>query len=212
MTKITQNLGTALPPVHYRRVLRGETIPHEEKVFSVFEPYTEWLSKGKAGVPVELGLNVCVLEDQHGFILHHQVMVQQTDEAVAVAMVAETQARFPSLRACSFDTGFYTPKNRTELEQRLALVVMPKKGKRSAAEPEWETSEPVVQLRRQHAAVESAINALEVHGLDRCPDRGLAGFQRYVALVVVARNIQQLGVLLRRQEAAARKRRSRQAA
>jgi hypothetical protein len=30
--------------------------------------------------------------------------------------------------------------------------------------------------------VESAINALEAHGLDRCPDHGLAGFQRYVAL------------------------------
>ena len=55
-------------------VLAGETIPHEEKVFSVFEEHTEWISKGKAGVPVELGLRVCVLEDQHGFILHHRVM------------------------------------------------------------------------------------------------------------------------------------------
>jgi len=51
------------------------------------------------------------------------------------------------------------------------------------------------------AAVESAINALEVHGLDRCLDHGLAGFKRYVALAVVARNIQRLGALLRRQEA-----------
>ena len=57
-----------------RRVIYGETIPHEEKVFSIFEPHTEWIGKGKAGVPVELGLRVCVLEDQHRFILHHQVM------------------------------------------------------------------------------------------------------------------------------------------
>ena len=34
-----------------RRVIQGETIPHEEKVFSIFEPHTEWISKGKAGVP-----------------------------------------------------------------------------------------------------------------------------------------------------------------
>ena len=47
-----------------RRVLWGETIPHGEKVFSLFEPHTEWISKGKAGVPVELGLNTCILEDQ----------------------------------------------------------------------------------------------------------------------------------------------------
>ena len=61
-----------------RRVIEDERIPHEEKVFSVFEEHTEWVSKGKAGVPVELGLRVCVLEDQFGFILHHRVMEQQT--------------------------------------------------------------------------------------------------------------------------------------
>lgn len=42
-----------------RRVLRGERIPHDEKVFSLFQLHTEWISKGKAGVPVELGLRVC---------------------------------------------------------------------------------------------------------------------------------------------------------
>jgi transposase, IS5 family len=48
-----------------RRVILGEKIPHEEKVFSLFEPHTEWVMKGKAGVPVELGVKVCVMEDQH---------------------------------------------------------------------------------------------------------------------------------------------------
>ncbi len=57
-----------------RRVLEGEAIPHAEKVFSIFEPHTEWVNKGKAGVPVELGLKVCAVEDRHGFILHHHVM------------------------------------------------------------------------------------------------------------------------------------------
>ena len=31
-----------------RRLVRGETIPHEEKVFSIFEEHTRWVSKGKA--------------------------------------------------------------------------------------------------------------------------------------------------------------------
>ena len=44
-----------------RRVIGGERISHEEKVFSIFEEYTEWISKGKAGVPQELGLLVCIL-------------------------------------------------------------------------------------------------------------------------------------------------------
>ncbi len=78
-----------------RRVLAGEVIAHHEKVFSIFEPHTEWISKGKAGVPVELGLRVCILEDQHGFVLHHQVMEKQTDDQVAVSMVEQSQAIFP---------------------------------------------------------------------------------------------------------------------
>ena len=36
-----------------RRIMEGEKIPHVEKIFSVFEEHTEWISKGKAGVPQE---------------------------------------------------------------------------------------------------------------------------------------------------------------
>ena len=36
-----------------RRVIEGEKIPHTEKVFSLFQPHTEWISKGKAGVKTE---------------------------------------------------------------------------------------------------------------------------------------------------------------
>ena len=86
-----------------RRVILGEDIPHGEKVFSIFEPHTEWISKGKAGVPVELGVKVCILEDQYQFILHHQVMQSQTDDQVTVQMATQAQKRFPNLNACSFD-------------------------------------------------------------------------------------------------------------
>jgi hypothetical protein len=184
-----------------RRVLQGETIPHAEKVFSIFQPHTEWISKGKAGVPVELGLRVCVLEDQHRFILHHQVMVQQTDDQVAVAMVAAAQARFPDLRAVSFDKGFWSPANRQALEACLDLVGLPKKGRLAAQDLARETDPAFVAARRQHAAVESAINGLESVGLDRCPDHGLTGFRRYVALAVLARNLHRLGVVVRERQA-----------
>ena len=118
------------------------------------------------------------------------------DEAIAVSMVEQTQARFPDLRVCSFDKGFWSPGNRKALEELLDLPVLPKKGKLSSRDQAIEQSDDFVTSRRQHAAVESAINALEVHGLDRCLDHGLEGFRRYVAMAVVARNIQKLGVLL----------------
>jgi hypothetical protein len=184
-----------------RRVLCAERIPHAEKVFSIFQPHTEWISKGKAGVPVELGLRVAVVEDRYRFILHHQVMEKVTDDRIAVPIIAETRARFPDLKSVSMDKGFHSPANRTGLADVIALPVVPKKGKRSAAETARESDPEFIRLRRQHPAVESAINALEIHGLDICRDDGSTGFKRYVALAVVARNVQRLGAILHAQEA-----------
>ncbi len=179
-----------------RRVILGQTIAHEEKVFSIFQPHTEWISKGKAGVPVELGVKVCILEDQYQFILHHQVMQNQTDDQVTLEMVAQARKRFSHLSVCSFDKGFHSPANQSELKEMLDLVVLSRKGKLSKESQAIEQAPEFVKARRAHSAVESAINGLEVHGLDVCPDHGIIGFKRYVALAVVARNIHRIGAIL----------------
>ena len=184
----------------HRRLLLGESIPHGEKVFSIFEPHTEWVSKGKAGVPVELGVRVCVMSDQHGFTLHHRVMERCTDDTVAVPMVRDTRERYAELRAVSMDKGFHSPRNQSELREIVETVVLPKKGRRTKAEAAREAEPEFVRLRRTHAAVESAINALEVHGLDRCRDHGIEGFQRYTGLSVLGRNVQHLGAILLRRD------------
>lgn len=186
-----------------RRVLDGGTIAHAEKVFSIFQEHTEWIKKGKAGVPQELGLRVSIVEDQYGFILNHMVHEKQTDDQVAVPIVKATQKDFPDFSQCSFDKGYYTRSNRLELTKLLDLTVMPKKGKLSKADKELQYSVEFIEARQQHSAVESAINALENHGLDRCPDSGIDGFKSYVAMAVVGRNIQKLGrVILDRQREA----------
>ena len=183
-----------------RRVINGETIPHEEKVFSLFEEHTEWISKGKAGISQELGLRVCILEDQHNFILHHRVMEKETDDKVAVLMVGAAKRMFPDLDSCSFDKGFYRPGNKIELEKVIDNGILPQIGKLSLKDKENEYSDYFVQARNKHSVVESGINALENHGLDRCPDHGIIGFKRYVALAVVARNIQNLGNIIQTKE------------
>ena len=188
-------------------MIRGEIIPHDEKVFSIFEEHTEWISKGKAGVPQELGLRVCVLEDQFGFILHHLVMEKQTDDKVTVPITRGAKERFPNLKSCSWDTGFYSPTNRRELQNIIEKVILPKKGKLSSKDKEIEYSEEFIKAKRQHSAIESAINALENHSLDRCPDHGIIGFKRYVALAIVARNIQILGNMIQQKELKRLKRR-----
>jgi IS5 family transposase len=195
-----------------RRVIGGESIQHEEKVFSIFEEHTEWISKGKARVPQELGLKVCILEDQYGFILHNRVMENETDEKAAVPMVEETKkkyAKYANLISCSFDKGFYSPGNKKRLMELLELVILPKKGKLSESDKRMEYSEEFQLGRRKHSGVESAINGLENHGLDRCLDNGLYGFKRYVSFAVLARNIETLGSLIREQQLKSLKRKER---
>jgi len=183
-----------------RRAIEGETIPHEEKVFSIFEEHTEWIKKGKAGVVVELGLRVCIVKDQYGFILHYRVMQNETDDKVAVPIIKETIERFGGLSGCSFDKGFHSPSNQEELAKILDKVILPRKGKLSAINKEIENSEEFRQARRKHSAVESSISALKNHGLERCPDHGLHGFKRYVGMAVVARNIQIIGHIIQQRE------------
>jgi len=173
-----------------RRVVEGETIPHHEKVFSIFQEHTEWIVKGKAGVSQELGLKVCIVKDQYGFILHHRVMQNETDDKTAVPIIEETIRRFSDFRSCSFDKGFHSRKNQEKLAAILDKVILPRKGRLSAINKEIEQSEEFIQAKHKHSAVESSINALENHGLDRCLDHGIHGFKRYVALAIVARNIQ----------------------
>ena len=151
-------------------------------------------------MPVELGLRVCVVEDQHRFILHHQIMQKTTDDAVAVEVVEQTKLRFDALQSVSMDKGFHSADNQIKLAEIVDLVILPRKGRLNVVDKARESDAEFVQLRRQHSAVESAINALESHGLDICPDHGIVGFRRYVGLAVVARNIQRLGAVLRQQE------------
>ena len=183
-----------------RRVLQGEVIEHSEKIFSVFEEHTRWISKGKAGRPVELGVPLAIVEDQHQFVLDYQIMWQGGDVDVAVPLIESCQEMHPDLQECSFDRGFHSPENRRRLENLLDMVALPKKGRLNAADQERESEENFSRARKQHPAVESAINHLEHHGLDRVRAKGADGFERTVGLAIVAANLHQLGRMLQKSE------------
>ena len=182
-----------------RRLIDGESISHSEKVFSLFEPYTEWIKRGKAAKRQELGLKIAIAQDQFGFIIANQVMQQQHDKDIAVP-ITETMRKTHEIESISFDKNFWTPENYRRLSQWIRVVVMPKKGKRNQQEYEREHSKTFKALRKQHSAIESAINCLEHHGLNRCPDRGLHNFKKYAALGVLACNLHKLGNLLAEKE------------
>lgn len=195
-----------------RRILNGEKIPHGEKVHSLFEPHTEWISKGKAGKTQELGVRVAIAEDENGLLLGWRTMYGETDEKVTMKMAKELKKKYPSINMFSFDKGFYTPENKKELEELVDNAILPKKGAVSAKEKQRTSAPEYIKFRHKHSRIESAINSIENHGLDRCMDHGKEGFQRYVGIAVVARNVLQIGQIVQRRLIDEEKRRSRIAA
>ena len=180
-----------------RRVLEGEQIPQEEKVFSIFAPHTRWCAKGKAGRAVELGVPVSIVESEHQFLLHGKVMWSEADVDVAAQMIEETQAQYAELEQCSFDKGYHSPANQKRLGVLLKENVMPRKGKLSKAAKEREGQAVFQAARKAHPAVESAINNLECRGLDRIREQGAEGFERMVWLGLLAANLHRIGCVVR---------------
>ena len=178
-----------------RRVLQGETIPHADKLFSLFEPHTEWINKGKVSPAVELGHKVLITTDQYSLILDYKIMTQSSDVKETLPLADRLLARFGDgqIQSGSVDKGFSAQQDRELLELFIPEVIMPKKGRRSQADQARETHKTFRRLRQQHSAIESDINALEHHGLNRCPDKGWAGFQRYVGLGILAYNLHKIG-------------------
>lgn len=179
-----------------RRLLKGETIPASEKVYSIFEEHTEWISKGKPGHQVELGHLVLVTTDQHHFIVDYKVMEKEKDAPQVDTLIERIKATFPAtaIYSHSFDKGFYSRGNYAALEKSgTERVIMPKRGKLNKAEKEREHTREFKALRNQHSAVESNINMLGHHGMNRCPDQGIAHYKRYFGLSVLAYNLHILG-------------------
>lgn len=185
-----------------RRLLKGETIPPAEKVFSIFEPHTEWISKGKQNKKVELGHKILIATDQYHFILHHQVIAGKADVELTIPLADALLSRYNNIESLSLDKGFYSKENKELLSLAIPHLVMPKKGKLNATEKEEESAKKFKKLRNLHSAVESNINQLEHNGLDRCPDKGLENYKRYVSLGILSYNLHRLGKILLAAQAA----------
>jgi IS5 family transposase len=187
-----------------RRVLEGETIPHSEKLFSIFETHTQLYKRGKAGEPIQFGRLVLVFEDGVGFITHHHLLPRDKgDRDVVVAQTRAAQKRHRGkIRRGSFDRGFHSPQVQDELAKILEHPCVPMPGSKQAAEQEETASIEFRNARQSHPGIESAIGALQSgNELKRCRDRTEKGFERYIGLGVLGRNLHVLGKLLIAREA-----------
>ncbi|MEJ7679993.1 MAG: hypothetical protein WKG06_34835 [Segetibacter sp.] len=186
-----------------RRLLKGEVIPAEEKIYSIFEEHTEWISKGKLNRKVELGHLVLITTDQYQFIADYKVMEKQKDAKQVSELCERIKKNFGGKKVYShsFDKGFWSKDNHATLKvAAIEQVILPKRGRHNKEDKERESTAAFKKLRNAHSAVESNINMLEHHGLNRCMDKGLRGYKRCVGLSVLAYNLHILGNVLKTKE------------
>jgi len=179
-----------------RRLLKKEVIPASEKIYSIFEEHTEWITKGKLNKKVELGHLLLVTTDQYQLIVDYKIMGGEKDAAQIEPLKQRIQHNYPDkkISSHSFDKGFYSKANLDTLQQDYTTqAVLPKRGRHNKEDKERENSKSFKQLRNAHSAVESNINMLEHHGLNRCVDKGLHGYKRNVGLSVLAYNLHIIG-------------------
>ena len=188
----------------WRRVMKGETVPNSDKLFSLFEPDSELLRRGKAAKPNQFGHQVLVIEDALGYICHYQVLGREEDDRDVLidAMTILQERVHHRIRRGSFDRGFHSKENQRELANLLEHPCLPKPGRVQAAEQEEQATVEFRRSRQRHPGIESAIGALQSgNGLSRCRDHSSVGYDRYVGLGVLGRNLFVLGKQLLRREA-----------
>ena len=93
-----------------RRVLLDQTVATEDKIFSIFEPHTDLIKRGKAQKPVEFGHKVLLSESGHGLITEYRVLDgNPTDDRHVAPSLQRHRDLFgisPTLSA--HDRGFYS--------------------------------------------------------------------------------------------------------
>lgn len=186
-----------------RRVLFGETVPNEQKIFSIFEPHTELIKRGKQPDPIQYGHKVLVIEDAVGFICYYAVVDNNVlDQDVLVPAMRKLQKRVHGkIKRASFDRAFHTPDNQEQLAKIVIHPCIPKKGQALGRKQQEEGTVEFHQARQSHPGVESAIGALQSgNGQERCRDKSKLGYDRYVGLGILGRNLQVLGKLLLAQD------------
>src|SRR5580658_11182467 len=124
-------LGTRVIGQARRRVLDGEQVPTSEKIYSIFEPHTDLIKRGKVRTPVEFGHKVFLAESAKGLVTQYEVLKGNPCDEVHVAPSLKRHRRVfrraPQLYGA--DRGFFSERNVTLcVHGGVATVSIPQRG------------------------------------------------------------------------------------
>jgi IS5 family transposase len=203
-------LGDRVVDQTRRRVLKGEQVPANEKVYSIFEIHTDLIKRGKIQKPIEFGHKIFLAESARGLITQYRVLDGNPSDQIHVKPSLEHHKKVfgfaPNLY--SSDRGFFTEDNIKECKKAgVKLVCIPQRGgKRSSDREAFEKSPAFKNGQRFRAGIEGRISVLfRGRGMKRCPDEGRERFETFVGACVLANNLMIIAHLLIQKEKRQRK-------
>jgi IS5 family transposase len=203
-------LGARVTDQSRRRVLNGEQVPTVEKLYSIFEPHTDLIKRGKVQSPIEFGHKVFLAESARGLITQYEVLDgnPNDEQHVVVSLERHKQAfgRAPDLYGS--DRGFFSERNMTSCKREgVKVVCIPQRGGTKAPEREaYEKSREFKDGQRFRAGIEGRISVLfRGRGMKRCLAEGRERFELWVAAAVLANNLMKIAALLAERSSRRRK-------
>jgi IS5 family transposase len=204
-------LGSRVIDQARRRVLDGEQVPNDQKIYSIFEPHTDLIKRGKVRTPIEFGHKVLLAESAQGLITQYEVLNGNPSDEIHVApsLRRHRQAfgRVPELYGS--DRGFFSEQNLASCKNDgVKVVCIPQRGGKRTAEREvYEKSADFKQGQRFRADIEGRISVLlRGRGMKRCLAQSRDRFELLVGAAVLANNLMKIADLLAKQKQSSRRR------
>ena len=188
-----------------RRVIEGEQVPSEQKIYSIFEDHTALIKRGKAQKPVEFGHKVFLAESAQGLITDYRVLEgNPADSDHVQASLERHQQIFQHPPECyTGDRGFYSANNVERCQQaKVGEVCIPQRGGKKTAEQEaLERSRAFKKAQRFRVGIEGRISVLfRGRGMKRCRAKGRERFEMLVGAAVLANNLMRIAQLIEDQK------------
>jgi len=184
-----------------RRVEAGESVPTEEKVYSIFEPHTDLIKRGKALKPIEFGHKVLLAESAQGLITDYRVLqgnpADCTQLEASLERHQQTFSAAPEIYAA--DRGFYSAENLAACQRAdVAEICIPYRGGGiSEDQARQQRTRMFKQGQRFRAGIEGRISVLfRGRGMKRCRWKGQQRFEVLVAAAVLTNNLLRIAQLL----------------
>ena len=199
---LRQGIDTMIPRVKQvmkqtrARIFRGDT-RSDGKIFSLFEPSTEIIRKGKAAKPNEFGKMVKLQEAENQIIIDYEVYDRRPNDAdLLVPAIEAHQAklgRTPHLVAA--DAAFYSDKNEKAAKAKgVKRVCVPNRSTKSAERKREQKKRWFRQGQKWRTGCEGRVSVTKRrHGLNRCRYKGDDGMKRWVGFGVIADNLINIG-------------------